>query len=101
MTNRRPHLFISEQLPTPLNREYDIKGGSGTFPRDSYQKHANKIYHEASVLKQQFEQIAEFNESTKRYFRVELPEEQATWTGIGKILKKIFTPILSDSQRKM
>lgn len=81
---KRPHLFIVEQLPKPLDREYKVSGGGGTYPRSSYQNHANLIYKEAADLKKEFAHLEEFNKVNKRYYRVELPDKQSAWSGNGK-----------------
>lgn len=88
MSGKRPHLFITEQLPLQKDREFTNAGGGGTYLRTSYQQHANKIYEEAALLKQEFEQATELNKISKRYFRVELPEEQTAWSSAGKKLEK-------------
>lgn len=85
---KKPHLFIREKLPEPAPRVYEVAGGGGTYPREDYKKHANKIFKEASQLRAVFAKLETEGLPEKVYFRAELPKDFSTWSGKGTDLEK-------------
>lgn len=94
-TDKRPHLQIRETLPEPRDRIYK-GGGGGTYPRTSYQEHANKIFKEASELKNKIDaQVLTNSKDEKVYFRAELPIDFKAALSEGKTLEeKTFSKIV-------
>jgi hypothetical protein len=81
----RPHILIKDEPAAPVKREYD-GGGGGTYPRNSYQQHAAKILAEADRLSAIFGGVRD-RDISKRYFKVEIPEDQKVSTSTGKVLE--------------
>jgi hypothetical protein len=84
--NLRPHIFIKNEPAAPVKREYD-GGGGGTYPRESYKQHAIKVQSEAHKLRAIFANSKD-KDISKRYFKVEIPEDHKVATSTGKILEK-------------
>lgn len=80
----RPHLVI-ENPSTSEERTYTA-GGGGTYLRTSYARHAAKVYGEAQRLQTFISSRADASQTDQRYFRMELPSDQSTWTSSGRRL---------------
>jgi hypothetical protein len=99
---KRPHLFIQEQLPPPEPRIYESGGGGGVYPRTDYKVHANKIYREAAELGAMFAKLGDTTSSEKIYFRVEFPEKLNMWSGKGEELEeKIHAQIVGSPAKNV
>lgn len=80
----RPHLKIP-QYKSIEDRTYS-GGGGGTYARTDYDRHSNKIFKEAQQLKEFFEKSVEAKTIQKRYFRLQIPDENNVLSSDGKKL---------------
>ncbi len=83
MTEERPHLLIEQ--PVATTTRVFAGGGGGTYPRSSYERHANKIYREAQHVLSFLREREDSARTKRRYFRLELPKGESIWstTGVG------------------
>lgn len=95
----RPHLKLKE-IRSVENRTYDVGGGGGTYPRNDYRRHANNIFKQTQQLKRAIEQAKDGNLTTKRYFRVELPDDKSILRSEGgKLSQNILGNLVGAPQK--
>ncbi len=80
----RPHLVI--ESPSSVQPRVYSGGGGGTYPRASYARHAAKVYAEAQKIEQFISSRADAARTDRRYFRMELPSDESTWTSTARKL---------------
>lgn len=85
--NERPHLLIEAPSDKQV-RTYE-GGGGGTYPRESYDRHARRIFGEAQGLVRWMENEAVGGSIPKRYFRLEVPEDQSVLGAAGAKFEEI------------
>lgn len=96
----RPHLKITE--PRPLEDRTYQGGGGGTFHRDNYRQHANAVFEEAQSLLQSFQNEVKDSSISKRYVRVEVPEDKNLWQSDGKkISENIFGTLVGTPKKNV
>jgi len=102
LVNRRPHIVVSNEMPAARIRVYD--GGGGGFKRNSNEipAHAQRISNQATQLRAYFATKRDTELTSRRYFKVELPqgksvtgstEESLEESLLGKVVSSPATNI--------
>lgn len=100
MPNKRPHIVIREEAPTPVPRQYLNGGGSGVYPRPNFQSHANSISTNAAQVKAIFAASRDRDKTNKVYYKVKIVDTNKFETTHGQIVEENFFAKIVGSPEK-
>jgi hypothetical protein len=84
--SKRPHIIIKNEMSPAVKREYE-GGGGGTHLRESYARHARKVFNEVDRIRAMFAHIND-GSIENRYMKVSLPQGHKVSTSEGKIVEQ-------------
>ena len=97
----RPHLLIETPIATE-ERTYPGGGGGGTYPRTSYEQHAQQVYAEAQAFTAALASQNDSVSTQRRYYRVQLPDQESVWASPGvKVAEALHSTLVGAHNRNV